>query len=211
MQSEKNILVLGTGLFAEEVGGMIAEMDGFNLTGFVEGIDRDRCGKSLLGRPVHWVEEIEPNASSAFGICAVGSPERRTFIRQASERGLSFTTVIHPSAVVSGSSTIDEGSFICPGCVIASQVTIGSHVIINRGCLIGHHDTIGSFTTISPGANMAGDVKIGEGTYIGMGAVILDGRRVGEGAVVGAGSVVTRDIPDRVQVLGLPARITKRL
>ena len=42
-----------------------------------------------------------------------------------------------------------------------------------------------------------------------MGAVVLDGLTVGRQTVIGAGAVVTRDVPDCVQVVGLPAKIVK--
>lgn len=71
------------------------------------------------------------------------------------------------------------------------------------------YTTIGDYVTISPGANIAGCVTIGEGTYIGMGAIILSYIKIGSHSVVGAGAVVTKDVPDNVQVLGIPARITK--
>ena len=64
--------------------------------------------------------------------------------------------------------------------------------------------------TISPGANIAGRITIGDGTYVGMGAIILDSLKIGSGSVIGAGSLVTKDVPDNVQVMGVPARITKK-
>ena len=210
-QHPKNLLILGAGLFAEEIADMVSEIEGFNLTAFVEGIDRDRCQTAVSGYPVIWVEDLGSHAGDAYGVCAVGSPKRKQFVRRAAELGLRFTSVVHPTAHISLSSAIGSGTIVCPGCVVASHTTIGDNVIFNRGVLIGHHVTIGGFTTVSPGANVAGNVDIGEGAYIGMGANILDGITVGRHAVVGAGSVVTKDVPDSVQVVGVPAKIVKQL
>jgi acetyltransferase-like isoleucine patch superfamily enzyme len=45
------------------------------------------------------------------------------------------------------------------------------------------------------------------GASIGSNATILCGITIGEGAVVGAGAVVTRDVPDRAIVAGVPAKV----
>lgn len=52
-------------------------------------------------------------------------------------------------------------------------------------------------------------VTIGEGAYVGMGAIVLERITIGGYSVIGAGAVVTRDVPQHVQVMGIPARITK--
>ena len=44
---------------------------------------------------------------------------------------------------------------------------------------------------------------------IGAGAVLLPGIEVGEEAFVGAGAVVTRDVPARAVVIGVPARVVR--
>ncbi len=44
-----------------------------------------------------------------------------------------------------------------------------------------------------------------------MGANIIDNVRIGEHAFIGAGSLVTRDVPDLVQVVGMPAQVIRRL
>lgn len=55
------------------------------------------------------------------------------------------------------------------------------------------------------------DIVIGAGCYIGTGAILIGPVRLGDQAVVGAGSVVTRDVPARAFVGGVPARIIRML
>ena len=49
--------------------------------------------------------------------------------------------------------------------------------------------------------------KIRSGVLIGAGAKILGNVEIGEGARVGASSVVLHDVPPRVSVAGVPAKI----
>jgi acetyltransferase-like isoleucine patch superfamily enzyme len=54
-------------------------------------------------------------------------------------------------------------------------------------------------------------VIIEKGAYVGTGAIVLPGVRVGKESVVGAGAVVTRNVPKRVVVAGVPARVIKKI
>lgn len=54
-------------------------------------------------------------------------------------------------------------------------------------------------------------VCIRKGAYIGTGAIILPGVTVGREAVIAAGAVVTKDVPDRTMVAGVPAKRKKRI
>jgi serine acetyltransferase len=49
-------------------------------------------------------------------------------------------------------------------------------------------------------------VAIGTGVLIGTGAQILQYLHIGPGATVGAGAVVTRNVPEGLTVIGVPAR-----
>jgi acetyltransferase EpsM len=204
------VLILGARTFAREVADLLDEIPEFELKGFVENLDRERCGQVIDGLPVMWVDDIAALSATHRGICALGSPQRRKFIENAASQGLTFITLIHPSARVSKRSRAGEGSIVCPGAQVASHTQIGCHVLINRGALIGHNVEVGDCVTIGPGANIAGFCRIGFDTYIGMGAIVVEQMVIGSGSVVAAGAVVTRDVPDNVMVAGMPARVVKR-
>jgi sugar O-acyltransferase (sialic acid O-acetyltransferase NeuD family) len=205
----EKLAILGRGLFALEAVDLAEDTGKYKVAAFIENWDREKTQQPLLDRPIIWIDEAASLTSTHKAVCALGTTHRQGFIEQAAAMGFEFATIIHPSVRLSSNSSVGEGSILSVGVIIASYTRVGRHVIINRGSLIGHHTTIHDYVTISPGANIAGSVTIGEGTYVGIGAIVLDHRTIGAHAVIGAGAVVTRDVPDRVQVMGIPAKITK--
>jgi sugar O-acyltransferase (sialic acid O-acetyltransferase NeuD family) len=205
------LLILGNGTFAMEVTDLLSDIaqPRYEVVGYVASLPPFEPGTTILGRPVYWVDELVQFDDSHRVICALASTKRYLFARQAQEMGMRFVTMVHPTARVSRTATIGQGTVISAGAIVASHTVIGNHVVVNRGALIGHHIKIGNCVTVSPGANLAGAVTVGERTYVGMGATILEKRCIGAQCIVGAGAVVTKDVPDRVKVMGIPARIVE--
>jgi sugar O-acyltransferase (sialic acid O-acetyltransferase NeuD family) len=203
------LLILGARILAVEVADLVSEIPDFQLKGFVENMERERCTEELEGLPVHWVDDTADLVDTHWAVCALGTTQRSRFIQQAASLGFRFATLVHPWARISPSSQVGEGTIISPGVIVASNSVLGRHVFVNRGVLIGHHTKIGDYVTIQPGANIAGVCRIGQATYIGMGALVLDRIKIGSHSIIGAGAVVNKDVPDHVQVVGVPARIVK--
>lgn len=88
-------------------------------------------------------------------------------------------------------------------------VTIKDNVEIGPKAIIVAIDS--SYNTISQRdiPILYGEVTIERNAYIGTGAIILPGVTVGEYSIVAAGAVVTRDVPPRTVVAGVPARVIK--
>jgi len=208
--SRKPLLILGTRTLAVEFADVISEIKEFQLSGFVENMDKARCSEKLENMPVYWIDDIKDLADTHLAVCGLATTKRSFFIEQAENLYMRFAKVVHPSARISSKSTIGDGTIVNPGVIVASHTEIGKHVILNRGVLVGHHTKIGDFVTIQPGANIAGACSIGGSTYIGMGAVIIDHLKIGSQSVIAAGAVVIDDVPDRVMVAGVPAKIIKR-
>jgi maltose O-acetyltransferase len=127
---------------------------------------------------------------------------------------------------------IGENSAIFLGCFIWSAgpshmrregLRIGSYCWINRNCCLDARGSlsIGNNVSISPDvtiltlqhsynsptfADVPGPVVIEDHVWIGTRAMILPGVTVGRAAVVAAGAVVTKDVPPRAIVGGVPAR-----
>jgi acetyltransferase-like isoleucine patch superfamily enzyme len=89
-------------------------------------------------------------------------------------------------------------------------VTVGDDVTISHEVdFITHDGGLRVVRDEHPGAFHYGPITVEDGAFIGAHAVLLPGVTIGAGAVVGAGSVVTRDVPPRSVVAGVPAKVVK--
>ena len=122
---------------------------------------------------------------------------------------VSWYTAIHPSAVVSPSAVIGEGTVVMPNAVINAEAVVGQHCIINTGAIVEHENQIGNYAHISPRAALAGNVSVGEGTHIGVGVCVKNNLDVCGGCTVGAGAVVVKNIVEPGTYVGVPARRLK--
>jgi sugar O-acyltransferase (sialic acid O-acetyltransferase NeuD family) len=120
-----------------------------------------------------------------------------------------FPVILHPLAVVSRRAHIGVGTILLAGSSCATGASIGQHVVVLQGAAIGHDATVGDYATISANAALGGSTVVAEGAYVGLGAAVLPGTRVGLGSTVGIGAVVLEDVPDRVLVIGNPARCVR--
>ncbi len=121
-----------------------------------------------------------------------------------------FEKAIHPTAIVSTSAIIGEGTVIMPGVIINADARIGRHCIINTGASIDHECVIGDFVHVAPHASLCGQVHVGEGSLIGVGVSVIPCIRIGEWCVIGAGAAVVKCIPSYSTALGVPAKIIKK-
>jgi acetyltransferase-like isoleucine patch superfamily enzyme len=91
--------------------------------------------------------------------------------------------------------------------VAHSGVSIGADAQLGHGTVIVDFDHV--FEDVERPIRVqplkSAPVSIGDGARIGLGASILRGVRVGAGAVVEPRAVVTRDVPARGRVGGVPA------
>jgi serine O-acetyltransferase len=104
-----------------------------------------------------------------------------------------FQVDINPAVPMGKGIMLDHGT----GLVIGETAVVGDNVSMLQGVTLG--GTGKSDQNRHP--------KIGNGVLIGAGAKILGNIRIGDCSRIGAGSVVLKEVPPRVTVAGVPARV----
>jgi acetyltransferase-like isoleucine patch superfamily enzyme len=118
---------------------------------------------------------------------------------------------IHLATGPKGRLTIGDNVFINGG----SSIGATSEVCIGNGCAIGNYTLImdSDFHRVDDHSKPAvpEPVVLEDDVWLGVRVTVLKGVRIGKGAVVAAGAVVTKDVPARALVGGVPAKLIRML
>ncbi|WMX48213.1 NeuD/PglB/VioB family sugar acetyltransferase [Streptomyces roseicoloratus] len=132
-------------------------------------------------------------ASRARLVGRLGLPERR------------YTTVVHPTALVSDTSSIGPGTVLLAHTVLTASVRVGRHVAVMPQTVLTHDDEIGDFATLASGVRIGGASRIGRGVYLGAGALVRENTAIGDWSLIGMGAVVLGNVPPGEVWVGNPA------
>jgi UDP-2-acetamido-3-amino-2,3-dideoxy-glucuronate N-acetyltransferase len=127
-------------------------------------------------------------------------------------------------ATVRENVRIGECTIIGRGVTVENLCNIGCFCKLETESYITAYSILEDYVFIAPQVSTSNDnfvgrtkerfkhyrgVTVKRGGRIGTGAVILPGTCIGEDALVAAGALVTRDVPPRKIVIGVPARVWK--
>jgi acetyltransferase-like isoleucine patch superfamily enzyme len=121
--------------------------------------------------------------------------------------------VIGPSSVIGRGSTVDNDVIVGARVRVQTSVYLTAYSVVEDDVFVGP----GVVTTNDSTMSRHGPEYVVEGALlrracrVGGGAVLVPGVEVGEEAFVAAGAVVTRDVPPRAVVMGVPARVVREV
>jgi acetyltransferase-like isoleucine patch superfamily enzyme/coenzyme F420-reducing hydrogenase beta subunit len=114
-----------------------------------------------------------------------------------------YIEIVNGGKLVIGDGACNVGLTV----MCAKEITVGNGVRIGRNVSI--RDWNGPHVIIDDTYVNHAPVKIEDHVWLCTGCTILPGVTIGKGSVVGAGAIVTKDVPPKSFVAGIPAKVVK--
>ena len=185
----RSLLILGAGGF----GQMIKETAlvlGYEKVVFLDDAAK---GEDVIGMCCDYVlrHSDYPAAVAAFG----NNKTRLFWTDKLLEEGYEVPAMVHPSAIVSPSATLEPGCFIMQRVVVNTHTRIERAALINSGAVVDHDSIVCAGAHVGLGSVVKANCTIESGRKVEAGEVIFSTRRKIEG-------VDSRSLEDAVYAFG---------
>jgi sugar O-acyltransferase (sialic acid O-acetyltransferase NeuD family) len=198
----KDIIIIGAGGHAAEIEDYIRfaeKISGsreFNITGYLDD-NPDNYARYEFHSPLSGGARDHKVIKDHYYIIGIANLKfRKFFVDKYKSEGALFASFIHPTAHVSESAIIGEGSIIGPHANLGPNVRVGQYTLINSRCSLGHDTIVGDYNFISPNVCFSGFTKVGDENLFGINAATIPNIIIGNRNRIAAGMVLDQNVGD---------------
>lgn len=161
----KSLLIIGAGGHGKVVAEVAAAC-GYENISFLDDNSTEAIGKinELVG------------FRNQFGTAFVGignNQFRDELIKKLTELGFRLPVLIHPTAYVSKTATIAEGTVVEPMATVNTNAVIGKGCIVSVGAIVDHDSVLETCVHVNAGAIVKAGAHVEENRKLEAGEVVL--------------------------------------
>ncbi len=163
----KRLIILGAGGYGRTVADMAKQSGEYDVICF---LDDQQIADNIIGKCADYVHLIDANTEMypAFG----SNEDRMKWLDKLREANVKIISIIHSTAYVSDTVTLEEGVMVLPNSVINANCVISRGCIINCGAIVDH------------------DCVLEEGVHVCLGAIVKAENRVPRVSKIDAGEII---------------------
>lgn len=204
----KDLIILGAGGTAFDLIDIAKAMNKcelqWNILGYLDD-NKELHGKSVYGFPVLGSITQSGSFKNAYFASSIGDayrPQLRKTVRdKVPFTNEKFASLIHPTAIISETASIEPGAVIYGYVTLSGAVHVGHDVFLCGNTFLGHECVIGNHCVLSVGNFLASDVHIGDCCYLGVGVMIRHQMKIGENCLIGMGTRVVKSVPPNSKII----------
>lgn len=187
----EDIVLVGFGGHAKSVADCIEREGKYHIVGYTD-MQAATSQYAYLGTDDKLQAIYDSGVKNAvIGIGYMGRGNiRQQLYSKLKAIGFNLPVIVDPSAIVSTTAQMGEGTFVGKGAIVNAEAKIDKMAIINTKALVEHECVVGDFAHIAVGAVLCGQVEIGEGTFIGANSTVIQCRKVEPYTVIPAGETI---------------------
>lgn len=202
----KNIVIIGAGDLGKEIVWLIEDINKrqptYLILGFLDD-DKLKTGTEFYGYKVLGGTEKLSELSSKMPLSAVIAIQDGSVRKRIVENHLEFDcweTIIHPTAVISSTTSVGKGSVFFPQVTVSVDSKLGSFGLYYIHSIICNDCVVGDFVSIMSGASISEHAEIGDECFIAAGACVYPHKKIGKCSEVAVEATVDKDYNDRSKV-----------
>ncbi len=203
----KEIIIIGAGGHAAELRDYVNHNnsarpeDRIEVVGFIDDEEKNYHHYGFSEPFLGSIQDHQVRKDVFYLMGIANLAYRKPLIEKFMDAGAQFTGLIHPTAIISPSCEIGEGTVISHNASVGAKAKIGRFNMLNSRCTIGHDTQMGNYNFISPQVAISGNTIIGDNNLIGTNSCTIPSMRIGNNNKIAAGMVIYKPVGDGETVI----------